>query len=135
MLYRASDNTVRGVEDIALDERSHSIDHNRSTSSDSSGKSRDDPIILEDVYSRYLETDSDSGSGNRAKSAQVDAGLFSSPETASESGIPVSPSSPKGPFHVVDNDFPETAQRVQRAKQSFDVRFLASLERVTARPH
>jgi hypothetical protein len=52
-------------------------------------------------------------------SAEVDAGLFSSPETASESGIPVSSSSPKGPFHVIENnDFTETTQRLQGAKQN-----------------
>ena len=44
------------------------------------------------------------------KSAEAGAGLFSSPETASESRIPVSPFSFKGPFHDVENnDFTETA--------------------------
>jgi hypothetical protein len=73
---------------------------------------------LEEDESNTSETDFDSSSSDRAESAEADAGLFSSPETASESRIPVSLSSPKRPFHDVEsNDFTETTQNMRLAEQ------------------
>ncbi|KAI9779869.1 MAG: hypothetical protein M1839_007182 [Geoglossum umbratile] len=104
------DHRVRGVGEVAVEERGGFTDHNWSALGEYSGGSPDDPIVLlgdDDLSASEAEVDHGS---LHAENAEPDAGHFDSPETTVDSTTLVPPSSLDG-WHDID-EYPETVQRL-----------------------
>ncbi|KAH0565140.1 hypothetical protein GP486_001473 [Trichoglossum hirsutum] len=111
------DHRAQGVEEGVLEVRASFIDHNRSASSDSSGSSRDNPIVQlgdDELNVSDSEVVDDS---LYAKSAGLVIGSSSSSETTIESRTLGPPSNPEGYHETGRNDFTTTAQRLQFTEQ------------------
>ncbi|KAI9782621.1 MAG: hypothetical protein M1839_004867 [Geoglossum umbratile] len=104
------DHRVRGVGEVAVEERSGFTDHNRSALGGDSGSSPDDPIVLlgdDDLSASEAEVDHGS---LHAENAGPDAGHFNSPETTVDSITLAPPSSLDGWYGI--DDYPKTVQHL-----------------------
>ncbi|KAI9775082.1 MAG: hypothetical protein M1839_001474 [Geoglossum umbratile] len=98
---------VRGVGEVAVEERGGFTDYNKSALGGDSGSSPDDPIVLlgnDDLSASEAEVDHGS---LHAENAGPDAGHFNSPETPVDS---TTLASLDGWYDI--DDYPETVQRL-----------------------
>ncbi|KAI9770373.1 MAG: hypothetical protein M1839_003215 [Geoglossum umbratile] len=104
------DHRVRGVGEVAVEERGGFTDYNRSALGGDLGSSPDNPIVLpgDDGLSTF-EAEVDHSSLH-AENAGPDANHFNSPETTVDSITLAPPSSLDGWYDI--DDYPETVQRL-----------------------